>query len=404
MVCQKRVFLILYLLFIVYGSLFPLTGWRPTHQDIWSVWVQGWPGRVSRSDLLTNILVYIPFGFLLALNLPAKTGHVTRVVMSAFLGATLSITMEYLQMFLPGRTSSLNDVLLNTLSSCCGGLCAWGQGQQSPFGKILRTLRQTCFNAGRLTDVGLMILGAWALMQLAPFVPSLDVGDIKNGLKPIWYTLRDPSLFDVYKTATYSFYIAALVAALLLVLRNSRPIFLWHFVFVGSVLLCKIGIVGRQLSLEALAGFCIGSSILFILQLLPKSRIPLLALGFVVAGFAVDELRPVISVPAEFHAFSWIPFNSQIDNNMKGIGTIIEGLWPFAAMAYFFIAAGVVKRPIMAVFWGGVLACSVLVLEVAQMRIPGRYPDITIVLLALVGWSLPWIFLADSMPGQKRIE
>jgi VanZ family protein len=320
------------------------------------------------------------------------------------MGTMLSVTMEYLQMFLPGRTSSLNDVLLNTLSSCFGGLFAWGQGQQSRFGKRLRTLRQKCFNAGRLTDIGLIILGAWALMQLAPFVPSLDFGDIKNGLKPIWYTMQDLSRFDVYKTATYSLYIAALAAVLRLVLRYSRAIFLWHFIFVGSVLLCKVGIVGRQLSLEAIAGFCVGTCILLVVQLLPKSRIPLLALGFVVAGFAVDELRPVISVPADFHDFSWIPFNSQIDNNMKGIGSIVEGLWPFAAMAYFFIAAGVVKRPIMAVFWGGGLACIVLLLEVAQKQIPGRYPDITIVLLAVVGWSLPWLFPAKGMSGETGIE
>jgi hypothetical protein len=250
----------------------------------------------------------------------------------------------------------------------------------------------------------LIILGAWALVQLAPFVPSLDFGDIKNGLKPIWQTMQDLSRFDVYKAATYSLYIAALAAALRLVLRYSRSMYSWYFIFVGSVLLCKVGIVGRQLSLEAIAGFCVGTCALLVVQLLPKSRIPLLALAFVVGGFAVDELRPVTSLPADFHGFSWIPFNSQIDNNMKGIGSIIEGLWPFAAMAYFFIAAGVVKRPIVAVFWGGVLACSVLLLEAAQTQIPGRYPDITLVLLAVVGWSLPWLFPAWGVSGETGTE
>jgi VanZ family protein len=397
MVCRKRIFIILYLLFIVYGSLFPFTGWRPSQHDIWSVWMKEWSGKVSHSDLLTNILVYIPFGFLLALNVASKLGFVSRVLLSAVLGTMLSVSMEYLQMFLPGRTSSLNDVLLNALSSCCGALCAWLQGQQSQFGKRVRSLRQQWFTAGRITDIGLIILGAWALMQLAPCIPSLDIGDIKNGLKPIWYTVRDPSLFDVYKTATYSLYISALAAALILVLRHSRSVFLWHFFFVGSVLLCKIPVTGRQLSLEALAGLCIGSIASFVLRQLPEKRLPLVATGLVMAGFAVDKLRPVISAPADFHEFSWIPCNSQIDDNLKGVGSIVEGLWPFAAMAYFVIAAGVVTRKIMAVFWGGGLACIVFFLEDAQKQIPGRYPDITIVLLAVVGWSLPWLFPASEL-------
>lgn len=405
MTCQKRIFLLLYLLFIVYGSLFPLTGWRLSDQDLWSVWMAGWSGRVSGSDLLTNFLVYIPLGFLLALNMSKKAGFAARVLLSVVLGTMLSVTMEYLQMFLPGRTSSLLDVLLNSFSSCCGALCVWGQDQRSPIGKRLRALRHTWFNDGRTTDTGLILLGAWVLMQLAPFVPSLDIGDIKNGLKPIWYVVRDLSRFDMYRAATYSFYIAALAAVWIQVLRFSRTAYLWHFLFVGSVLFCKILIVGRQLSLEALVGLFVGTSALFLLQLVPKDRIPLVAIGLVMAGFTVDELRPVVSDAAKFHAFSWIPFSSQIQNNLKGVGSIIEGGWPFAAIAYFFVTAGITRRKILAfLVGGGSLAVLVFLLEIAQMQIPGRYPDSTIVLLAVVGWSLPWLFLADGNAGKMRIE
>jgi len=405
MAYQKRIFLMLYLLFIVYGSLFPLTGWRLSQQDIWTVWMAGWSGRVSGSDLLTNILVYIPLGFLLALNVPAKAGFAARALFSVVLGTILSITMEYLQMFLPGRTSSFLDVLLNSFSSCCGALCVWGQDERSTIGKRLSALRHKWFNDGRITDAGLILLGAWGLMQLAPFVPSLDVGDIKKGLKPIWYAVHDLSSFDVYKAATYSFYIAALAAAWIQVLRFPRNAYLWHFLFVGSVLFCKILIVGRQLSLEALVGLCVGTSALFLLQLVPKNHIPLVAIGLVMAGFTVDELRPVVSDAAQFHTFSWIPFSSQIQNNVKGIGSIIEGGWPFAAIAYFVVTTGVLRRKILAFLVGcGSLAVFVFLLEIAQKQIPGRYPESTIVLLAVVGWSLPWLFLVDGMVGKMRIE
>lgn len=365
----------------------------------------GWSGRVSGSDLLTNILVYIPLGFLLALNVPTKAGFAAKVLISVVLGTILSITMEYLQMFLPSRTSSLSDVLLNSFSCCCGALCIWGQDKRSPIGKRLRVLRHRWFNDGRITDTGLIILGVWVLVQLAPFVPSLDVGDIKNGLKPIWYAVHDLSRFDVYKAATYSFYIAALAAAWIQVLRFSRTAYLWHFIFVGSVLFCKILIAGRQLSLEALVGLCVGTSALFLLQLVPKDRIPLVAIGLVMAGFTVDELRPVVSEAANFHSFNWIPFSSQIENEVTGIGSILEGGWPFAAMAYFFVTAGIFRRKILTFLVGGVsLAAIVFLLEMAQKQIPGRYPDSTTVLLAVVGWSLPWLFLAGNMGGKMRIE
>lgn len=395
----KIIFLALYIIFIVYGSLFPLAEWRPPHQDIWSVWLQGLPERTSRSDLLTNLLVYIPFGFLLSINFPKKSNPMLRLLLVTVLGTALSFIMEYLQMFLPARTSSLNDILLNAVSSCVGGVCAWGLGKQSRMGTKLRTQRQLWFHAGRVTDIGLIILGAWVLMQLAPFVPSLDFGDIKNGLKPIWFTLQDLSRFDLYKTATYSLYIAALGAALILVLMNSRFIFLWYLLFVGTVLLCKITIVGRQLSLEALAGFCGATIVMFILQRLPRQLLPLLGICLIASGFTVDELRPDISFAADFHEFSWVPFGGQMGDNLKGIGSIVEGLWPFAAMAYFFIASGVGKRKALVAFCGGGLAFIVFILECAQRQIPGRYPDMTTVLLAVMGWSLPWLFSPDGMTG-----
>ncbi|MDD2335119.1 MAG: hypothetical protein PHD01_00910 [Geobacteraceae bacterium] len=114
---------------------------------------------------------------------------------------------------------------------------------------------------------------------------------------------------------------------------------------------------------------------------------------------------PVVSAAGTFHAFNWIPFSSQIENEVKGIGSILEGGWPFAAMAYFFVAAGIIRRKILAYFvGGGSQAALVFLLEIAQKQIPGRYPDSTIVLLAVVGWALPWLFLADSMGGKVGIE
>jgi hypothetical protein len=33
-------------------------------------------------------------------------------------------------------------------------------------------------------------------------------------------------------------------------------------------------------------------------------------------------------------AFNWIPFRGQLENEVNGIGTILEGSWPFAGLSY----------------------------------------------------------------------
>ena len=42
----------------------------------------------------------------------------------------------------------------------------------------------TRFTEGTLANLALVIVALWVLTQAAPFVPSLDWGNLKAGLKP----------------------------------------------------------------------------------------------------------------------------------------------------------------------------------------------------------------------------
>ncbi len=77
------------------------------------------------ADVALNILGFIPFGFLAALHLDARARLSSRSEAFAvvFAGFALSLAIELIQAFLPARSSSLTDLLTNTLGTAMGVLC-----------------------------------------------------------------------------------------------------------------------------------------------------------------------------------------------------------------------------------------------------------------------------------------
>jgi hypothetical protein len=74
---------------------------------------------VSASDLAFNLIGFMPFGFLVNLRLRAagmlsscRSGWIT-----VALGLALSLAIEWIQVFLPGRDSSLLDLAANTIGT-----------------------------------------------------------------------------------------------------------------------------------------------------------------------------------------------------------------------------------------------------------------------------------------------
>lgn len=391
----RHQFLFLYTLFIIYGSLFPLAEWRMPPLGLAAAWSLAAGRHLSRSDLITNLLAYAPFGFLLACSVPERFHVVRRVALSLLAGLALSCAMEYAQLFLPARTSSPVDLLLNGLSTVTGALCQCWIGSGASLGEKLRQWRSSHIREGRVSDIGIAVIAAWGADQLAPFVPSIDMGGVKNGLKPIWLTLHDLSRFNCYRLATYALNIGALGAALRLIVLPRTRVPVWLGSFCGAVLLGKV-LVGRQLSLEAAAGLALGVLAVLCLQRLPRDRCVLWGIVSVILAFVVDELRPEQLAPAVLRDFNWLPFRSQMAENVSGIGSIIAGLWPFAALGFFTVEHSPSLRKTPAMLMGAVLAVAVLALEYTQTYIPGRYPDSTAVILACAGWSIPFLATRES--------
>lgn len=70
-------------------------------------------------DKVGNVAVFAPLGAAAALALTGKS-RLTRLLAATAAGAALSAAIELAQHFVPGRDSSLNDWLLNTLGAFIG--------------------------------------------------------------------------------------------------------------------------------------------------------------------------------------------------------------------------------------------------------------------------------------------
>ncbi len=161
-----RVGLLMYLLLIVYASLYPFTGWRDKGIEPWAFLYGPLPHYWTVFDALTNVVGYIPFGILVAFTGYPRVRGAGAIVLALAAGTLLSGSMEAAQTFLPSRVSSNLDLYTNVAGSLIGGIA--GMLLTPTFLEQSRflSLRRHWFwhDAGR----GLIVAGLWPLAQIYP--------------------------------------------------------------------------------------------------------------------------------------------------------------------------------------------------------------------------------------------
>jgi VanZ family protein len=373
---------------IIYGSLFPLTGWTEP-VSLFSFLTAPMPAHISRADLFTNVLAYIPLGVFIAWS--ADRRRVVCLMSTATgLGAFLSFIMESMQMFLPSRTASNIDIALNVAGTLIGvaGAAAF---QYRGFSIPLRGLRRSWFEAGRAADTVLSAALFWMCAQLSPFLPSMDVSSIRAGLAPIWHGMHNLQGLSVYQTAVYALNIAGLALLVSIVALPRRPVSWLFLALAGFVLCAKPFIVARVLSLEAVAGFV--AAVVLVLGIPRNRTVRLLSSGaFIVAAFVISELAPVDG--GVLYSFNWIPLAGQTENTVNGFQNILETVWPFMAVTVAAILAFGKRRPLILAI-GAAIAAMVFALEWEQRYISGRHGDISAMILAILGWAIAWVYNFD---------
>lgn len=366
----------LYTLLLLYGSLFPFSNWH-SHADHFA-FLSAWPSaRPSLPDLLINVLAYLPLGVLLRTGLRG-TG-IAGLLLSTLVGGALSLCVEATQTHLPQRVPAISDVVMNTLGTFAGALMAHWIRPGSLAARLWTRFRSQRFQPGPLNTLALAAVGLWVLSQTAPLVPSFDLGNIRDGLKPLARTLAAPETLNAAKCLATLLAIAGLAVLTKTVALPRQRLAGPFFVFVLAVLLAKIPIVTRQISLEALLAVCAGVPLGFSLARLWRAGRPVLALALILMALVLTETTPGTGAA---HRFNWTPFAAHLENSLTGAVAILEMIWPYFALAVAsrlaWPEAGLTRR------LATVAACAALsfALEWFQQTLPGRSPDITAVLIA----------------------
>jgi VanZ family protein len=382
----------LYSVLIVYGTLYPFTGWREPEYAVsrllyWSLF-----SRTSRADMVVNVLAYVPLGLALALAWRARASTLAQIAFAGTAGFCLSLALETTQAFLPGRTPSLIDLLLNTGGSGVGAALLHLVSPHTGLGRRVRALRAGIIRPGPHALLGLVVLGLWALSQLSPFVPSIDIGNLRHGLSPVYHSLLAPRTLNLGQLCAYALAVAALgLIAYTLVdpALGRRGAWLRFGAFVGGVLLLKVPIVTRQLSLEALLGALLALALLVLVARQSVPRLRLYAVAVTPLFCAVEELRPAGGVGTTVYPFSWHLFEAHM-LNVHGLADILATVWPAVALAFLVMPITAGTRH--AVIWVGavLIGAAAFGLEWLQQYTPGRRGEITDSLLPVAGWLVPW--------------
>jgi VanZ family protein len=377
---------LLYPLLIAYVSLFPLD-WHPP--AAWSnPLMHPWPRWDARSDVLVNVLAYVPLGLLLTL-LWRRCGRAGSTVLSLAAGFGLSFGMEFLQEALPGRVSSVADIVHNTLGTLFGIVFAQLVSRDTLSGEWLHRQRVRLAVPGALANMGLVVLALWAAAELFPFVPSPDMATIKHGLRPLLETLRHPATFAGWKALGDGFELFGIGLLARCVLRE--PSLLPTSLLILAVTALKVVVVHQVLSLEFMLAALTALTLLLFFGWQTPGRRAGLAIVSVAASLVIDELCRGTS--DRLHAFNWVPFSAQI-GTLPGFNGLFVTVWIALALATStrMLVQGSPKRERWAKLLGGALLfCSWFALEWHQRLLPGRIPDVTDPLVALGVWWLAWL-------------
>jgi glycopeptide antibiotics resistance protein len=179
--------LVLWGLFIVYATTLPFefsTSIEMPQARLHRLWLRPLSGG-SWPDVYSNILLFVPWGLLLAVWQAGRgTNYVATVALALLSGAIFSGIVEFLQLFSITRFTSFVDLVTNTFGATVGSVIAWPLARWVAPVAIVRFRRIV---AGRpMTLSAIATAAGFALAGVAPFHVDLT----KDGMEAALGTFR----------------------------------------------------------------------------------------------------------------------------------------------------------------------------------------------------------------------
>lgn len=335
-------------------------------------------GRGDYLDIVVNLCFYVPLGVLGVLAWWKGSGTAARWISLVAFGAALSLTLETIQAWVPGRDSSLLDVFNNTIGTIAGARLGVAIAGRLPPG-----LRLELPSPRR--SVPAILIAAWLMSQWFPFLPILRVPHFSESLQALmqisslgWIDLADAFVGALLigrllrEVLSSSAYRAALAAACLVL---------------PARLFLVVEAAPWPLAVASAAGLLLSAPALFRSQ----SGTWLLAAAAALL-VAARELQP-FQFAGTAEPFYWIPFSGFLEDLRSSAIRVTSGkFFLYGAAVWMIRETGVSLRMATAGIAG-----LLVVGEWAQRYMPGRVAESTDPILAVIA-AFMIVWLKDGRP------
>lgn len=388
----RRLYVLLlfaYTLLVLYGSL---SGGQVSGnglRDIHDLGLLSWPRYTPKTDIVANLLVYLPIGFLAFKLAALRFPLLIAALVALGFGSGLSILLEGLQSLMPGRVSSILDLILNVLSTLLGTTLGLATRRGTGVYDFINRFASERFGSGAINELGMTVLLLWLISQLFPFMPVLSLEQLAASVAPFAEALQSQQFTRVYMIPVYALDIIILGCVIQAVQYQHSRLFLLSLL-IAIALGAKILIVRNQLSPEALLGAVLG---IILVYLFDRRRLLLPVTGIIglTMSVVIDKTSGLSGFSWQSGDFLWTPF-SGYSNYMSAFSDILNGLWPYWALAYFIIAAGKGEARKVVVAGSLVVLLVASTLETLQLYQSQRSAELTDIITAISGWLLAWAF------------
>lgn len=355
-----RVFLGIVTFLIIYGSLYPFYFKFNTIQiDTLKLLFDFNVFHSSFSDSISNIFLFIPFGFLLAKIIPNELKYKALIIL------TISFVFAYLvqvvQLLTPDRIPSGADAVLNTIGAYIGIFISYFS-----FKKIVY-INQIKYDEAVVPFILAMAL---ILLNISPFVPAIDFHVFKQSIK-LLFDYPSIDMFWVFENTV----LWLITFFFLKLARFPKQNILFLCSIVLAMLILKLFIQGGVLTYDHIMGGAIALSLWFFYR--DKIKAVHLTFGLIamLVGLALYPFE-FSSVVSSFH---WLPFEGSLNGNILiNIIALTKKVVIYSTLVYlaFLSIHSLVKATIAS-------ALLLLLLEYSQIFFTNSVAEISDAILVL---------------------
>lgn len=347
-----------------YGSIYPFS-FEPDAAD-WSdllSFLGNWSLETTRGNFIANILLFAPIGF--AGFFAHNEAHRQRLALglTISLATTLAFALQVVQLWIPGRNPVIGDAIINLIGLIVGVFSA---SLLSRLGVAGSSKKQ---NNVLIIPVVLALL--WVTYRWFPLVPTLDLQNIKNSLKPLLLEPHIKPTQVLLNTATWTAWIFMLLRCGIAGLGMHKIAGLAVIVFAMQPLF-----IGNTININNMLGFGLALLCIKVLRH-PKSAMgvsAVLLLSLLAAGLQPYQLEPWSN------RFEWLPFRGFLSGSIETNAlSFIYKCFLYGSTLYALRLTGL-KWLTGSLY----LATSLFLIELAQIHLPGRSAEITDPILALL--------------------